>query len=350
MDDLRGNAVTRPGRFDRVDPRILWAFPDLVTGLGGDPDGMFRRVGIDPAMANQGRWDLSYRQMVDLVALAATELNCSDLGMRLARLQAGVIQSPLLQVVRNSATLGDALRHVIDHSYAHSLAAAIWLKRCAADETVMVGHDILIEGVPDKRQAIEQILLIEYLTCLDATGGLARARRVDFRHQPVSPPSVYRRHFGCEVWFGQSGDGIVYGEHVLACPIIEPDPSACRRILARIDVAFAEHEPPLGARVLGVVMHLLGSERCTNEGVASELGLHSRTLHRRLRREGTSFQRIKSQVRRDFLLHYLDQTDFPISEISERLGFAEQSAMTRFCRQWLGTSPTKRRAETRQSY
>lgn len=338
MENLSESPATCIDRFDRVDPSILWSFPDLVTGLGGDPDAMLRHVGIAP-----GGTVVSYRQMLELVALAATELDCSDLGMRLARLQAGAIQSPLLQLVHNSATLGEALSYVVDHSYAHSLAAAIWLKPCPADETVMVGHDILIDGAPDRRQAIEQILLIEYLTCLEATAGMARARRVEFRHQPISPPAIYRAHFGCEVRFGQPADVIVYSQQVLSCPIDTPDPLACRQIVARIDAAFAEHEPPLHARVRGLVMHLLGSDGCTNHAVASELGLHSRTLHRRLGREGTSFQRIKNQVRRDLLIHYLDQTDFPISEISERLGFAEQSAMTRFCRQWLGISPSDRR-------
>lgn len=344
VDDL--SAIEQAGtiRFDRVDPRILWFFPDLVSGLGGEPDAMLEQVGIDPGAAGRGDWTVSYRQMVSLLAVAAKDLDCPDLGMRLAKLQAGAIQSPLLQLFRNSATLGEALQHVLDHSYAHSLAAGIWLQRCPAEETVTVGHDILIEGVPDRRQAIEQILLIEYLTRLDATAGLARARRVDFRHQPMSAPSVYRANFGSEVRFGQAADAIVYGEQVLASPIVASDPSECRRVIARINGAFAEHEPPLHARVRGLVMHLLSSERCTDPDVAKELGLHPRTLHRKLRGEGTSFRQIKNEVRRDLLIHYLDQTALPIAEISERLGFAEQSAMTRFCRQQLAVSPTQRRA------
>jgi hypothetical protein len=55
------------------------------------------------------------------------------------------------------------------------------------------------------------------LSCCEATGGALRARRVDFRHQPLSPLAVYRRYFGCDVRFGQSADGIVYGKDALAC-------------------------------------------------------------------------------------------------------------------------------------
>jgi AraC-like DNA-binding protein len=94
-------------------------------------------------------------------------------------------------------------------------------------------------------------------------------------------------------------------------------------------------------------MQFLWSGDCTNERVAAELNMHSRTLHRRLKSAGTSFQQIKDEVRRDILLYYVQQTDLEFARISERLGFTEQSAMTRSCRRWLSASPTKIRSQRR---
>jgi AraC-like DNA-binding protein len=338
--------LREPSSIERGDRSILLGFPELVEELGGDSTSLLRRVTIDPTMLRRGQSEVSYRQLMDLVTIAARELDCPDFGMRLAKHQAHAIRTPLLKIVQSSATLGDALDEVVRHSYAHSLAATVWLRKSPDEETVMLGHDILIAGAQDRRQAIEQILLVEYLTCLAATAGQARARRVEFRHQPISPPARYRAYFGCEARFDQPVDAIVYGEQALSVPISTPDPTSRRQTIAGIDAAFAQHKPPLPARTRGLIVHLLGSERCSVVEVASNLGLHERTLHRTLRREGTSFQEIKNQVRRDLLIDYLDRTDFPLAQISERLGFAEQSAMTRFCRRWLGTSPSKRRAGT----
>ena len=53
------------------------------------------------------------------------------------------------------------------------------------------------------------------------------------------------------------------------------------------------------ADIRGIVTHVLGTELCTRERIAAELGLHPRTMVRRLAAEGTSFQRIKDEVRRD---------------------------------------------------
>ena len=174
-----------------------------------------------------------------------------------------------------------------------------------------------------------------------------RVRRVHFRHQPVSPPDTYRRYFGCEVRFGQHADGVIFFQQDLDCPILGPDLQALAEVTAYIDRQFTRHRPPLHADVRGVIMLWLGTGDCTNERVAHELNLHTRTLHRHLRNEGTSFQQIKDEVRRDLMLYYLVETDADFAWISERLGFAEQSVMTRRCNLWFAMSPTKVRAQAR---
>jgi AraC-like DNA-binding protein len=321
--------------FDVVHARILRFFPELVEELGGDAPALLARAGIDA----EGRSGATYRQMIHLMELAAAELACPDFGMRLAELQGGGMFGPLGLAMKNSRTFGDALEYVSKHTYAHSLAARIRLTRFPGG--AFSAHDILLEGVPVKSQLIEQIILVGHLSAMEITGGHARVRRVHFRHQPVSPPKTYRRYFGCEVRFGQQEDGVLFSSADLACPVVDPDSEAFEQVTAFIDSAFVRHLPPLHAQVRGVVMQYLGSERCTNDVVAAELNLHPRTLHRRLRAEGTSFQKIKDEVRRDVMLYYLRQTRLDFTRISERLGFAEQSVMTRCCRRWFGVSPTR---------
>jgi AraC-like DNA-binding protein len=96
-----------------------------------------------------------------------------------------------------------------------------------------------------------------------------------------------------------------------------------------------------------LIRQFLGTDECTNERVAEALHLHPRTLHRRLAAEGTSFQKIRDEVRRDIMLYYLQQTDIGLAHISEKLGFAEQSVMSRRCHRWLSASPTKVRSQAR---
>ncbi|RJF91615.1 AraC family transcriptional regulator [Sphingomonas cavernae] len=335
--------------FEVVHARILRFFPELVEELGGDLRDLLQQSGLEPGILCQGEPEVSYRQMVHLIELAATELRCSDLGMRLASLQSGSMFGPLGLAMRNSRTFGDALDYVCKHSYAHSLAAHVWLRRFPAVKHVFVGHDILLDRIPNKSQAMEQLLLVGHLAAMELTGGRARVRRVHFRHQPVSPLPVYRRYFGCDVHFGQNEDGVTFSERDLICPIIDPDAKAYEAVTAFIDREFTRHHPPLHAQTRGLIMQRVWSGECSNERIAADLNLHPRTLHRRLKAEGTSFQQIKDEVRGDIMLYYLQQTDLDFAAISEKLGFAEQSVMTRSCNRWFAASPTRVRAGQRSS-
>jgi AraC-like DNA-binding protein len=342
----RTPALERDPSVDVVHARILRFFPELVLEHGGDPVVLMHRAGIGLENLPEGGSDASYRQVVHLMELAASELDCPDFGLRLAALQnGGRMFGPLGLVMQNSRTFGDALDYVSNHTYAHSLAARIWFERSRSEKTLFVGHDILLDWLPNKTQAIEQILLLGHLAALEMTGGQTRVRRVDFRHQPVSPPKTYRCYFGCEVRFGQNQDGVLFSERDLERPIIDPDARVYQATISFIDAEFSRHQPPLPVQVRGVVMRFLGTEHCTNERVAAELNLHPRTLHRRLTDEGTSFQQIKNAVRCDTLLYYVQATDLDFTFISEKLGFAEQSVMTRYCNHWLSASPTKLRSQ-----
>ena len=336
--------------FDVVHARLLRFFPDLVQQLGGNPQPLMRQIGIPFAKKlADGRSDATYRELVHLIELAATELRCPDFGMRLATLQSGsAMFGPLGLVMKNSQTFGDALAYVSEHTYAHSLAARIWLKRVPSRKIVFVGHDILLDRMPNKCQAMEQIMLLGHLAAVELTGKRARVRKVHFRHQPVSSLRTYRHYFGCAVRFGQSEDGVFFSESDLACPIVHPDSQLYQAATSFIDASFTRYRPPLHAQARGVIMQLLGSDHCTNERIATALNLHPRTLHRRLRAEGTSFQQIKDEVRRDALLYYIRQTNLDFAVISEKLGFAEQAVMTRTCNLWFSASPTKLRSRARR--
>lgn len=48
------------------------------------------------------------------------------------------------------------------------------------------------------------------------------------------------------------------------------------------------------------------------------------------------------------MLYYLERTETEFTEVSARLGFAEQSAMTHYCRKCFGKSPTQLRIDLRR--
>jgi AraC-like DNA-binding protein len=82
---------------------------------------------------------------------------------------------------------------------------------------------------------------------------------------------------------------------------------------------------------------------CTLDEVAATIATSSRTLQRQLAENGTTFQKLRDQVRADLALKYLRQSTLRFAEISEILGFAEPSVFTRSFRRWHGSTPREAR-------
>jgi AraC-like DNA-binding protein len=335
------------GVLDTVHAPIFQFFSEAVAALGGNPVSLLKQAGIRRKKATPGPFSISYRKIAEVLELAAAELDCPDFGMRLANRQcsAGII-GPLGKAMQHSSTFGEALEVVAKHGYAHSLATAIWLERSPSGRSIMLGYDLLLDRLPVTRQVTEQIMLIGYLNTIRLTGGMVRARRILFRHQPVSTMRVYRRHFGCEVRFGQPVNATLYRDRDLSTPVVAADSKAFLSALSYLESKFPQRQPPLTVMVRGMIRSQLGTDACRTEWIAEKLGVHLRTLHRRLHDEGTSFRKIRDEVRRDMTSYFLRQTDLDFSEVSERLGFSEQSVLTHFCHKWFSASPTQLRSQT----
>ena len=81
------------------------------------------------------------------------------------------------------------------------------------------------------------------------------------------------------------------------------------------------------------------------EQVAAELLLTPQTLRRRLKDEGSSYQQIKDNLRRDTAVYFLSRPELSIDEIALQLGFSEPSAFHRAFKKWTGVTPGVYRQE-----
>jgi AraC-like DNA-binding protein len=73
--------------------------------------------------------------------------------------------------------------------------------------------------------------------------------------------------------------------------------------------------------------------------------MHPRTLQRRLREEGHSFESLKDALRRDITLQFLKRKRMPLIHVAEALGYSEVSTLSRSCYRWFSVSPRQLRAQ-----
>lgn len=103
-----------------------------------------------------------------------------------------------------------------------------------------------------------------------------------------------------------------------------------------LHVSFSERV--LTHRVRDYLESRLGSMP-TVASTARALHFSVRTLSRRLADEGTAFQVVKDELRRDMAILQLIKTDLPIAEIGSAIGFDDPATFNRAFKMWTGSAP-----------
>lgn len=92
---------------------------------------------------------------------------------------------------------------------------------------------------------------------------------------------------------------------------------------------------------------LLPSGRVTEDGLARELNMSTRTLHRKLRENNMTFRSLLEEVRTDISGRYIRNHNYSVTEIAFLLGYTDISAFSRAFKSWFGHSPTDAREQSR---
>ena len=327
----------------RVD--ALRLYREVVSDLGGDPTALLERNHIDPDRLGVKDALISYRAMIRLLEDTAVQLRCPDFGLRLAARQGGVsVLGPLEVAMRNASTVGDAYRYCAGHLQVYSPVVQIQLQLDEGSERWRMRFDILLARLPEHDQAVENALCLTHHAVLTLSGGRFGAREVWFAHDRRMPRSAYQRYFDGPVKFGQTMNAVFFGANDFAQPIHERDPRLYEMASAYIDSQYPTGEAVLAPRVRLLLRDLMGRGACNQLQLAQGLGMQVRTLQRRLKREGTSFDELRDGVRRDIAELYLRDTTVPLSRIAVLLGYSESSVLTRSSRRWFGCAPREVRA------
>ena len=86
------------------------------------------------------------------------------------------------------------------------------------------------------------------------------------------------------------------------------------------------------------------TNRATVGAVAQLYSMHSRTLNRRLREFGTTFQQLVDETRHEMARQMLRDSGLTLSEIAAVLDYADASAFIRAFARWSGVTPGRWRA------
>ncbi len=88
----------------------------------------------------------------------------------------------------------------------------------------------------------------------------------------------------------------------------------------------------------------LATQKGSVADIAGQLGMHERTLNRRLREEGTTFRRELEEIRYEVARQLLADSNMPLLKIATALNYADATAFSRAFKRWSGSTPAQWRS------
>ena len=148
---------------------------------------------------------------------------------------------------------------------------------------------------------------------------------------------TYTELFECKISFNQPFNELKFSSDWLDKPLLRANSITAEVTKELCDQTLIEMRSKEGMtgdvyRVISSNIRGFGQE----DDVASYLNISSRTLRRKLLAEETSFQKILNDVRSQMAIEYLQNSDFSIEEIADRLGFSDATNFRHAFKKWTG--------------
>jgi AraC-like DNA-binding protein len=333
-------AISGPGDV-RVGP--ILALPDILTELGVGPQRAFVEAGVDQRLFEDAESRIRIEALGHLFETCVALTGCQHFGLLVGERFDLKGFGPLGYLLRNSATVGAAIRSLLLHLHLHDRGAALVL--LAPDSaSVLLGYSVYRHGTPAIAQILDGAIAIGYRILTELCGPTWKALRVQFSHGRPARIAPYRRVFGSKISFEAEVSGIVFASSWLDEPIDGADAALHDLVSKAIRDAQANGALGLADRVERVLPQMLLSGMASAEAIARLFAIHERTLRRRLEKEGVNLRALINQTRFELAKQLLQNTTLSVSEIAAALRYDDPNAFSRAFRSWAQVSPSQWRA------
>lgn len=307
---------------------------DVLTGTGVSEDELRPDAFIPYA---------AYLAILDRAALRTGR---DDFGVLLGRRQTLGALGPLGRLMRHAATLGEALSDFAALQIGNSTGGTVYLMR--ADRDVILGYGIYDPAIHASPHIHDMVLAVGCNLIAELTGGMVEpAEILSSRAAPTN--LTHRLTLGrCPIRYGQSQTGLMLRTASLAFPLPQANRAERGTILAELAPRHAEALSNTRGLVRHVLREMLLNGSSGMEVTAARLGIHPRSLRRKLLSQQTTFAEIKDEVRYTVARELLTLGTLSITDIAITLDYSSASSFVHAFHRWSGASPAAWRREPKQ--
>lgn len=317
---------------------ILW---QLMKSNNHDPAPLFARAGISRDSIKTAGLRVPFRVVDELWREASKLIDDPCFGLRAGEFWHPAHMHALGYAWLSSHTLREALGRYKRYNRILSPAADIALENNDQGFTVVVKKTPRIAPRPNRIDALFACIMkmcrTNYGNSLNPVGvSLSRKKPPCFKvYQAVyKAPVVFEADQNCLTLPLDAVDRRLLGDNPQMALVHD-------KIM--IDYLAKLEKGDTVNRVKAAIIDRLPSGQVAQQDVAPLVNMSVRSLQRRLKALGTSFQKLLDLTRSELAHDYIRDMETDLTEIAFMLGFSEHSAFSRAFRRWTGRSPKETR-------
>jgi len=319
------------------------AIRKTLDATGVDSSALFAEAGLDVAALGDAQARYPVARTNRLWQLAVTATGDPAFALKVAR-EPGVMSFHALGVsLSASTTLREAFERLI--RYFRVVSDGAELRFSSEGETCRYQIAATADGHAPIPEAVDAFAYVVVRLCR----GLYRRDHapLEVRLTRAAPPdpTPWQRAFRCPIVFDAAENLLLFASAAFDAPLEFANPELARQndeVAARYLARFGKLL--IRERLRAVLIEQLPRGEPSQDKAAEALHLSSRSLQRRLADEGTRYQDVLDELRRELAMSYLLEARQSISEITYLLGFSDTSSFTHAFRRWTGVAPSRWKA------
>lgn len=318
----------------------------VLRQQGQDVEAICRQAGLDQRLVQDVNARIPVKTVQDLwnAAIAATQ--DPDLALHVAESINPTSMGTIAYVMMNAATLHESLLKLC--KYQDIICGAIRSSLEVQGRQALVKLQADSPALQNPRNALDSELVIYKNAFSALVGQELTYKQVLFVYpRPESIQEHERIFAGGELVFSAKYSGLVFEAEYLQLPVVTANPE-----LNQFFEKYAEeylqrlHEPKtVRERVQREIARLLKGEEPAVNTVARSLAMSVRSLQGKLREEGTTYQALLDEVRKQIAVKHLQDNHSTITDIAYLLGYSEPSVFSRSFKKWTGLPPATYRQQ-----
>jgi AraC-like DNA-binding protein len=311
--------------------------------LGGNELQFLARADLRPAQLQQPRARVLPKQLASIVRSCWQISGDEFLGFTQQRIKVGMF-ALLAERLISYKTLEEVFTHTAAFYNLSGDQLRFEIYKQGTQVHVSLNPNFKSKGqhCPPDSLLSELLLLICHRFSSWLVGQVIPLNSVQMSHSKPEHHEEYRLMYPCPCAYQSKNNALVFDAKYLNLPVVQ-DLDELAGYLDQIPLQWFKKQSYYdthSAKVLRLLENATLEKEYNLDIIAAKLSMTSRTLRRKLIAEGSRFQQLKDNVRRDKAISLFEQPQLSIAQISLAIGFTELATFSRAFKHWTGVSPS----------